>query len=77
MKNQAVEEKRVITKPSCPHLMKSVIPSCRAADEPYAPSPFQMTEYCRTRNHRKCPFFMNLSKPAFDRSVEGWLVSIL
>ena len=40
----------------CPHLLKWVIPTCRALDKPYVPSLFELEEYCRTESYRKCPF---------------------
>lgn len=42
----------------CPHLIKWVISSCKAVDRPYVPSLFELEEYCRTRSHRKCPFYL-------------------
>lgn len=42
----------------CPHLIKWVISSCKALDRPYVPSLFELEEYCRTRGHRKCPFYL-------------------
>ncbi|OGW27439.1 MAG: hypothetical protein A2X59_07275 [Nitrospirae bacterium GWC2_42_7] len=42
----------------CPHLIKWVIASCKALDKPYIPSIFELDEYCRTKDHRKCPFFL-------------------
>jgi hypothetical protein len=43
----------------CPHLKKQVIATCRAEDKAYVPSIFQLHEYCRSRDHRKCPFYLN------------------
>ncbi len=42
----------------CPHLMKWVAPSCKALDRPYFPSLFELEEYCKTKDHRKCPFYL-------------------
>jgi hypothetical protein len=42
----------------CPHLMKWVITSCKAPDKPYMPSLFELEEYCSTKDHRKCPFYL-------------------
>ena len=42
----------------CPHLIKWVISSCKALDRPYVPSLFELEEYCRTKGHRKCPFYL-------------------
>jgi hypothetical protein len=42
----------------CKHLKKLYIMVCRANEEPYGPSVFQLEECCMTKSHRKCPFFM-------------------
>jgi len=38
--------------------MKWSISSCKAFDKPYVPSLFELEEYCRTKEHRKCPFYL-------------------
>ncbi len=40
----------------CPHLIKWVLFTCKATEPLYFPSAFQLQEYCRHKNHRKCPF---------------------
>ncbi len=43
----------------CPHLIKRMIASCRAAgNKPYVPSLFELKEYCSTTGHQRCPFYM-------------------
>ena len=42
----------------CPHLLKWSISSCKALGKPYVPSLFELEEYCRTKEHRKCPFYL-------------------
>lgn len=42
----------------CPHLIKWVVSSCKALDKTYVPSLFELVEYCRTQEHRKCPFYL-------------------
>lgn len=42
----------------CPHLANSVKVSCKAIDKPYLPSLFELHEYCRTWDHKKCPFYL-------------------
>jgi len=32
---------------------------CKAGEKPYAPSPFQLHEYCKSKYHKRCPFFLN------------------
>jgi len=32
--------------------------SCKALDKPYVPSLFELGEYCKTIDHRKCPFYL-------------------
>jgi hypothetical protein len=38
--------------------MKWVRASCKAFERPYIPSMFELEEYCRTKAHRKCPFYL-------------------
>jgi hypothetical protein len=43
----------------CTHLKAvSAVSCCRASERPYVPSLFELLEYCRTRDHRKCPFYL-------------------
>ena len=43
----------------CSNLIASkVISSCSALDKPYVPSLFELMEYCKTIDHRKCPFYL-------------------
>lgn len=42
----------------CQYLMKWVISSCNALDELYVPSLFELQEYCYSKDHRKCPFYL-------------------
>ena len=46
----------------CPHLAKWVISSCNAVEKPYLPSLFELQEYCRTKDHRKCPLYLRETK---------------
>lgn len=32
--------------------------ACRALRAFYVPSSFEMQEYCKTNEHRKCPFYL-------------------
>jgi len=41
----------------CPHLIKWLSCSCKARENLYFPSSFQLREYCRSKKHRKCPFY--------------------
>jgi hypothetical protein len=41
----------------CPHLIKWVLFACKANEKPYFPSNFQLHEYCKTEEHKKCPFY--------------------
>jgi len=43
----------------CPHLVKKVI--CSAIEEPFIPSIFELNEYCRKKDHKKCPFYLGLT----------------
>lgn len=43
----------------CTHLIASrYISACSALDKPYVPSLFELGEYCKTTDHRKCPFYL-------------------
>ncbi len=46
----------------CPNLIKEGMHRCRTVDESYCPSYFQLREYCKTRLHRICPFFVGFQK---------------
>ena len=49
----------------CPNLVKlvnklackSVSSGPKPVDKPYKPSPFQLREYCKNKQHWKCPFY--------------------
>ena len=42
----------------CPHLRRWTVAACRIDEKVYVPSVFQLEEYCKTREHKKCPFFV-------------------
>jgi hypothetical protein len=42
----------------CPHLIKWVTFACKARENPYYPSDFQVREYCKRKEHKKCPFYL-------------------
>ncbi len=43
----------------CTHLISHErITACSALKIPYVPSLFELGEYCRTTDHRKCPFYL-------------------
>jgi hypothetical protein len=42
----------------CPYLLKWVKLSCKALNKRYTPSQFELEEYCETKEHRKCPFYL-------------------
>jgi hypothetical protein len=45
----------------CLHLIKWLTFACKAKENLYFPSCFQLDEYCKTKDHKKCPFFRNMS----------------
>jgi hypothetical protein len=57
----------------CPHLMKWVRVSYKAFERPYTPSMFELEEYCRRKDHRKCPFYLRNAISA-ARSVDSNLL---
>lgn len=42
----------------CPHLTGDRMSRCKAGTLAYAPSLFQLHEYCRGKGYKKCPFFL-------------------
>ena len=44
----------------CPHLTKLLICTCKACEIPYAPTLFQLEEYCKSKQHEKCPFYLQM-----------------
>lgn len=42
----------------CPHLRRWSVAACRIDEKVYVPSVFQLEEYCKKREHKKCPFFV-------------------
>jgi hypothetical protein len=46
----------------CPHIMKWGSFFCGVDEGIYVPSSFQMNEYCMTKEHSKCPFFLRSSE---------------
>lgn len=42
----------------CEYLCDDSPPLCRALENPYIPDASRMAEYCRSSNHRICPFHM-------------------
>ncbi|HEB75445.1 MAG TPA: hypothetical protein ENJ04_03740 [Nitrospirae bacterium] len=55
----------------CPFLREWMASPCRAGDTPYVPSGFQLTEYCRSTDHRKCPFFSDRHGRRKDTQAAG------
>jgi hypothetical protein len=44
----------------CPYLVESPVLACKAGEKPYSPSLFQLHEYCKNKNYKKCPFLLKL-----------------
>jgi hypothetical protein len=43
----------------CPHLGLWAVAACRIDETAvYVPSDFQIQEYCKSKCHKKCPFFV-------------------
>ncbi len=42
----------------CTHLIKGSTLFCKALEKLYIPSLFELAEYCRTKEHRRCPFYL-------------------
>jgi len=56
---------------NCPHLNLWLVAACKIDGVVYVPSGFQLREYCKSKSHKKCPFFMRkgLKKTKTDRLV--------
>ena len=39
-------------------ISRGKVSSCTVLDKPYVPSLFELVEYCKTIDHRKCPFYL-------------------
>jgi hypothetical protein len=53
----------------CPHLIKWVTFACKAEDKLYFPSHFQLHEYCKTKEHKKCPFY--IKKTSMEQEIDS------
>ena len=42
----------------CFHLAKGVVSRCRANDKRHIPTLAQVVEYCRSKDHTKCSFYV-------------------
>jgi hypothetical protein len=42
----------------CPDLIKLILSLCKAGGKIYAPNFHELQEYCRTRDHVRCPLFI-------------------
>lgn len=40
------------------HLVNRTNAVCKALEKAYVPSLFQLVEYCRSGEYRKCPFYL-------------------
>jgi len=65
----------------CPHLIKWITFACKAKDQLYFPSSFQLQEYCNRKEHKKCPFhcpeneLSNPPSPPFSKGGMGGLIN--
>jgi hypothetical protein len=56
----------------CPYLIKWVTFACKAEEKIYFPSPFQLHEYCKTKDHKKCPFYQR--KTSLEQEIDGFVL---
>jgi len=54
----------------CPQLAHHNDVICRAGGETYKPSPFQLEEYCRSKNHEECPFYVHFCAGKGDTTID-------
>ena len=57
----------------CAYLLRGEKAVCRALERTYFPSLFQLFEYCRSREYRKCPFYLRgiITSKGTDGSAIG------
>ncbi len=48
------------TKKTCCPFLDGRKSHCNADASPYIPTMFELREYCRKPEHKKCPFYLNL-----------------
>lgn len=41
----------------CPHLRKLIVSFCKIEGKLYAPSLYELHEYCRGEEHTRCPLY--------------------
>ena len=46
-------------KMKCKFLVDDITPSCIAGEFSYVQTSFQVEEYCKKAEHRKCPFYIS------------------
>jgi len=55
----------------CPHLIKWVSFACKAGEKLYFPSHFQLQEYCKKKEHKKCPFYLKSINTEIDNLISA------
>jgi len=61
--------KKVCTKNMCLYLSGYYLLSCNAYRSDYAPSVFQLGEYCTAKRHHMCPLYRIAVKERTDRKT--------
>ncbi|MBI5640600.1 MAG: hypothetical protein HZA17_09265 [Nitrospirae bacterium] len=42
----------------CPHSLKLIVSFCRVEEKIHVPTSLEVTEYCESREHTKCPLYI-------------------
>ncbi len=48
----------------CDFLRGMYLQSCKAGKNVYVPSSFELGEYCRSKRHKICPFYLKIRNSA-------------
>ncbi len=54
----------------CPFLKGDYVSSCKAIEEIYIPSQFEINEYCRSKNYNVCPLY----RQYIDKIALKWVL---
>ncbi|MCL4475998.1 MAG: hypothetical protein M1508_07210 [Nitrospirae bacterium] len=53
----------------CPQLNRRPVAACKVLDGTYVPSEFQLQEYCKSKKHKKCPFYARLNAGKANNAI--------
>jgi len=56
-------------KMKCPYLIKWATFACKADYKLYFPSSFQLEEYCKRKEHKKCPLCVTVYQEQYVKNI--------